>query len=100
MLPFPAVVGEIDRLNELPELPGRFMSCADFGNNLRHRLPRLALRQILDEANHLAFLDAAFVPKTSPAAPLLSDTSCGVPCTHNRFLLMRSCGLVLAMIES
>jgi hypothetical protein len=36
-----------------------------------------------DETKNLTFLPAALVPKPDPAATLLSDTSCGVPCTHN-----------------
>src|ERR1035438_3728396 len=94
MLPFPPVVGEINRFDKLPELPGRFLLGADFSNDLRYRFPRITLRHVLDEANYLAFLDAAFVPEGSPAATLFSDTSCGVPLPLHKFYLL--CALATA----
>jgi hypothetical protein len=55
--------------------------------DLRNSFARFALAYLTDETKGFAFLDAASIPQTDPAAPLLSDTSYRVPYPHNHFSL-------------
>jgi hypothetical protein len=85
VLPLSAVVPEINFLDEFPKPP--FLAGVTlrtlFSDDPGDFIPSLGFGHVLNQTDHLAASLAIDVPTADPATALLSDTSYGVPCTHN-----------------
>src|SRR5277367_4989601 len=85
VLPLPAVVPEINLLDEFtkPPRPAGVTLRTLFGDDPGDFIPSLGFGHVLNQTDHLASALAIDVPTADPATALLSDTSCHVPCSHN-----------------